>query len=189
MHSRADDHVWAKCFHPSGTFVEFPKEDVESSIPERFEKIASKFPDKIAVKDAARTLTYTELRFISNQIARAILSRVGSPGHPVALLFGHRPSFVAAILAVLKSANIYVALDSSYPVDRLRYMIEDSTAKVILTDGENYARARELALVEGIEIINIEDLDAQICGEDLNVTLTPFFYCASANLTDTGHSS
>ena len=28
-----------KCFHPSGTFVEFPIEDVETSIPARFEKI------------------------------------------------------------------------------------------------------------------------------------------------------
>jgi hypothetical protein len=27
-----------KCFHPSGTFVEFPMEDVETSIPARFEK-------------------------------------------------------------------------------------------------------------------------------------------------------
>jgi len=29
-----------KCFHPSGTFVGFPIEDVETSIPARFEKIA-----------------------------------------------------------------------------------------------------------------------------------------------------
>lgn len=31
-----------KCFHPSGTFVEFPIEEVEQSIPERFEKLAAK---------------------------------------------------------------------------------------------------------------------------------------------------
>jgi hypothetical protein len=31
-----------KCFHPSGKFVEFPKEEVEQSIPERFEKLAAK---------------------------------------------------------------------------------------------------------------------------------------------------
>ena len=31
--------IRAKCFHPSGTFVEFPIEDVETSIPARFEKI------------------------------------------------------------------------------------------------------------------------------------------------------
>lgn len=31
--------IRAKCFHPSGTVVEFPIEDVETSIPARFEKI------------------------------------------------------------------------------------------------------------------------------------------------------
>jgi len=34
-----------KCFHPSGTFVEFSIEDVEASIPERFEKIVRLYPD------------------------------------------------------------------------------------------------------------------------------------------------
>lgn len=33
--------IQAKCFHPSGTFVEFPTEEVEQSIPERFEKLLS----------------------------------------------------------------------------------------------------------------------------------------------------
>ena len=31
-----------QCFHPSGTFVEFPREEVEQSIPERFEKLGAK---------------------------------------------------------------------------------------------------------------------------------------------------
>ena len=33
--------MWDNCFHPSGTFVEFPIEDVETSIPARFEKIVA----------------------------------------------------------------------------------------------------------------------------------------------------
>ena len=33
--------IRARCFHPSGTFVEFPIEDVETSIPARFEKIVA----------------------------------------------------------------------------------------------------------------------------------------------------
>ena len=46
-----------KCFHPSGTFVEFAKEEIEQSIPERFEKIVARFPDHIAVKSKNQTLT------------------------------------------------------------------------------------------------------------------------------------
>ena len=162
-----------KCVHPSGTFVEFPIEDVAASIPDRFEKIANKFPNRTAVQSGADVLTYARLNFMSNQIAREVLSRLKSPGQPVALLFGHQPPFVAGILAVLKSANLYVPLDPSYPVDRLRYMIEDSTAKLILTDDEYYAPARKLA-PEGMEIININDLDGQTSGENLELVLGPF---------------
>ena len=31
--------IRAKCFHPSGTFVDFKKEEIEQTIPRRFEKI------------------------------------------------------------------------------------------------------------------------------------------------------
>jgi len=161
-----------RCFHPSGTFVEFTKEAIEQSIPDRFEKIANQFPHRIAVQSGADVLTYAQLNLISNQIARTILSCLRSPGQPVELLFGHQPPMVAAILAVLKSANLYVPLDSSYPVDRLRYMSVHSTARLILTDTEHYALARKLA-AEGMEIVNIDDLDAQICGENLNLALEP----------------
>ena len=42
--------IQERCFHPSGTVVEFPMEDVETSIPRRFEKIVRMYPDRIAVK-------------------------------------------------------------------------------------------------------------------------------------------
>jgi len=164
-----------KCFHPRGKFVEFPIKDVEQSIPVRFEKIADKFPHWIAVQSGAEVFTYARLNFISNQIARTILSRPRSTGQPVALLFGHQPSIVAAILAVLKSANLYVPLDSSYPVDRLRYMLAHSTARLILTDSAHYALAQKLA-ADDMEIVNIDGLDTRICGDNLNLPITPLEY-------------
>lgn len=53
--------IRAKCFHPSGTYVEFPIEDVETSIPARFEKIAQRYPQRIAVKADHEQLTYRRL--------------------------------------------------------------------------------------------------------------------------------
>jgi len=48
--------IRAKCFHPSGTFEEFPKEEIEQSIPEWFEKIVRMYPDYLAVKMEHRAL-------------------------------------------------------------------------------------------------------------------------------------
>ena len=42
--------IWGKCFHPGGKFIEFKREEIELSIPERFEKIVRKYPDRVAVE-------------------------------------------------------------------------------------------------------------------------------------------
>src|SRR3990172_3749749 len=53
--------IRATCFHPSGSFVEFDKEEVEQSIPDRFEQMVRRYPERIAVKTKNYTLTYAEL--------------------------------------------------------------------------------------------------------------------------------
>ena len=53
--------IRAKCFHPSGMFVEFPKEDIETSIPDRFEHIVRQYAHRSAVKTRDNSLTYDEL--------------------------------------------------------------------------------------------------------------------------------
>ena len=60
--------------HP-GEFVEFPIEDVETSIPARFEKMAEMYPDRLAVKSGVRSYTYDELNRAANRIAHAIVLR------------------------------------------------------------------------------------------------------------------
>ncbi len=43
--------IAAKCFHPSAAFIEFSIEDVESSIPERFEKIVRDVSESAGSQD------------------------------------------------------------------------------------------------------------------------------------------
>jgi len=49
--------IRAKCFHPSGVFIEFRKEEIEQSIPDRFEQQVAKYPNRIAIKTGNHTLT------------------------------------------------------------------------------------------------------------------------------------
>jgi non-ribosomal peptide synthetase component F len=67
--------IRAKCFHPTGAFVEFKKEEVEQSIPDRFERRVGRYPDRIAVKTKANALTYAELNQAANRVAHAILDQ------------------------------------------------------------------------------------------------------------------
>ena len=74
------ESIRAKCFHPRGTFVEFPEEDVETSIRARFEKIVRAGPDHLAIKTPEDELTYDELNSAANRVAHKLvdLERHGS---------------------------------------------------------------------------------------------------------------
>jgi len=78
--------IRAKCFHPTGAFVEFKREEVEQSIPERFEKMVRLHPQRLALKSSDYGLTYEALNRAANRIAHAILSKEGKEDEPVALL-------------------------------------------------------------------------------------------------------
>ena len=71
-----------KCFHPTGTFVEFSRDEIEQSIPDRFEQQVRRYPNRLAVKTKKEELTYDELNRAANQVAHAILAKTGRAQSP-----------------------------------------------------------------------------------------------------------
>ena len=137
--------IRAKCFHPSGKFVEFPEEDVEISIPERFEKIAQLYPDRLAVRVGNHSLSYDELNRAANRVAQAILEKCGDAMNPVMVLTDQRPEAIISCVGVLKAGKIMVALDPSLPISQLIFTADDSRAEAIVTYGDNVERGIQLA--------------------------------------------
>src|ERR1043166_3791698 len=163
--------IRAKCFHPTGTFVKFKQEEIEQSIPERFEKIVRRYPERIAVKTHTRTLTYDGLNKAANRIARAILTHVGEHEEPVALLLEHGASIIAAILGVLKAGKIYVSLDPALPHTRAARMLEDSQAKLLLADTNHLLQAQQLVCGDQ-KFLNCDDVDASVASGNLERPLS-----------------
>ena len=164
--------IRAKCFHPSGSFVEFDKEEVEQSIPDRFEQMVRRYPERIAVKTKNYTLTYAELNRMANRVARAILARRGEGEEPIALLLEHDAPMIAAILGTLKAGKIFVPLDPTYPQAGLNYLFEDSQAALIVTDNKNLLVAEGLARSVR-QLINIDELDSSLSDENIGLPLSP----------------
>ena len=161
-----------KCYHPSGKFIEFPKEDVETSIPERFEKIVGQFPDRLAVKMRNRTLTYQELNHAANRVAHAILAQRGETQEPIALLMEHDSPLIAAIVGVLKAGKICVVLDPSLPKARGAFLIEDSQAGLLITDSKNLSLTKEYAQ-DRRQIVNIDELNSGFSIDDPGLLIGP----------------
>ena len=147
-----------KYSHPGGNIVEFAKADVGTSIPERFEKIVRIYPERLAVKDKERSLTYDQFNRAANRIARAILANRGEGSEPIAILFEHGIDGIVAIFGVLKAGKFYVALDRSVPLEKNDVILRDSGARLIVTNNENARLAQELS-GDARTLINIDKFD------------------------------
>lgn len=164
--------IRTKCLHPSGVFVEFKKEEVEQSIPSRFEKIVRKYPGRIAVKTESHALTYAELNATANRVARAILAQQGSEVAPVGLLFEKGAPLIAAMLGVLKAGKLFVLLDPSFPMERIVAVLENSQARLVVTDQNNVASAAAVASSD-CQLMEFESIDSVIAPDDLGLHISP----------------
>src|SRR2546427_703494 len=164
--------IRVKCVHPSNVFVKFERKDIEQSIPDRFEQIVLKYPDRLAVKSKSCELNYHQLNQAANQVARAILERCAEGEEPIALLLEKDAVSVAAILGTLKAGKIYVPLDCSFPSERIVSMLSDSQARVIVTDNKNVSLAGAFAS-DGQQLLNIDDVDPHLSRANLSLSILP----------------
>ncbi|MCR8842055.1 amino acid adenylation domain-containing protein, partial [Paenibacillus sp. SC116] len=117
-----------------------------------FEEQAERTPEEAAVVYENDRLTYAELNERANRLATTL--RVSGIGREsiVGILVERSVDLLVAVLAVWKAGGAYVPLDPDYPAERVRFMLEDSGAKVLLTQtplrerAEAWLGEEELAL-------------------------------------------
>jgi amino acid adenylation domain-containing protein len=157
---------------PTDDLIEFKIEEVEQSIPERFEKIVRQYPQRIAVKMGEVVVTYADLNAMANRLARMILTQQGDKAEAIALLFENGPAQMAAMLGILKTGNFFALLDPSFPRARLEAVLENSQAKLIITDRKNLSLAQELA-THCRRPIEFETIGSEVSAENLQLSISP----------------
>ena len=93
----------------------------------------AKAPQAPVLTFAGQHLSYAELDQQANRLARALRERGVGPQVRVGVALERSLEMVIGLLAVLKAGGAYVPLDPEYPLDRLRYMIEDSQIGMLLS--------------------------------------------------------
>ncbi|MCU4666375.1 lichenysin non-ribosomal peptide synthetase LicA [Bacillus paralicheniformis] len=99
-----------------------------------FEQKAADHPEKTAVVYEGQKLSYRELNEQSNRLARALRRRGIGPDAPAAIVMERSERVITAMLGVLKAGGAYVPIDPGFPEERIRFMLEDSKVKVVITD-------------------------------------------------------
>jgi amino acid adenylation domain-containing protein len=105
----------------------------QRSIPDLFEACASRAPDSIALISGDVRITYDELNQRANQLANYLKSYGAGEETRVGIHLERSVEMIVAALAVLKAGATYVALDPSYPNQRLSFMLDDANVALLLT--------------------------------------------------------
>jgi amino acid adenylation domain-containing protein len=166
------ESIRAKCFHPSGTFTEFPKEDIATSIPQRFEQLVRQYPTRLAAKIGDSAFTYDGLNRASNRLAWSIIQQCGKKNEAVGIVLAQSSAAIIAIVGVLKAGKIIVEIDASFPPERMRAILEDSQPIAIVTDNAQLTQVRRVAAAVQT-IINIDDLGDSLSLENPKLPLSP----------------
>ena len=98
-----------------------------------FEENVHRYPQHIAVEDDREAVTYLELQERVCRLARILMGKGCATEMIVGLYTDRSVEMIAGILAIFKAGAAYLPLDPAYPQERIRYMLEDSAAVLVLT--------------------------------------------------------
>ena len=151
----------------NATQVAYPQHTL---LHELFEQQAVATPDAIAIisEEASEDvrLTYAELNQRANELAHHLRSLGLLPEGRVGVLLERSADLVVALLAVLKAGGTCVPLDPSYPHERLKLLLEDSHARVVLTQ-EQFAKGISESGAQVLCLDSFVPADSGHCGQNL----------------------
>jgi amino acid adenylation domain-containing protein len=106
---------------------------VSQPLHELFVAQAVTTPSAVALVCGGQRMTYRELDERSNQLAHHLIALGTRPQAIIGVCLTRSFDLVVAILAVLKAGGAYLPLDPENPPDRLRFLMEDAAATVLIT--------------------------------------------------------
>ena len=102
------------------------------TVYDQISKLARQEPEAIAIRQGARTLSYELLEKSSNQLANALITNIGENKHIVTFL-DQSIELVQATVGIMKAGCVFVPIDSNYPKNRIRMIINKVEASWIVT--------------------------------------------------------
>jgi amino acid adenylation domain-containing protein len=100
-----------------------------------FESTVTKHGERTALKYGEEKLSCAALDRLANRIANHLIAQYGiQKGDIIMLRCGRNEKMVPALLGIMKTGAAYLPVDHTYPPARLKFIMEDSGAKLLLTD-------------------------------------------------------
>ncbi|MEN3328879.1 MAG: hypothetical protein V7638_3686, partial [Acidobacteriota bacterium] len=105
----------------------------DRAVHELFEQQVEKTPTAVAVEFEEIKLTYRELNERANQLAHYLRAVGAGTDVLVGVCIERSADLVVALLGILKAGGAYLPLETEYPTERLRFILDDSATPILIT--------------------------------------------------------
>lgn len=130
---------------------------VDQIINELIQAAVKKYPEKTAVSFSNKSMSYQQLFEKTNQLASYLIHKGVKPGDTVGLCADRSIEMLVFLLGILKAGAAYIPLDPSYPQERIEFMVQDASTRVLIVN-KTYQQKYD---TEARELI-IEDIWSQL---------------------------
>lgn len=128
----SDDELRAIHSYSRGTVIDAVA--APAGLHTLFEDTAAKYPENPAILANDKFLSYAEANRKANRLARYLIAKGIGNGDYVGILLKRSAEVYISMLAILKSGAAYVPLDPSFPQDRIKFILGDCGAKLLITE-------------------------------------------------------
>ncbi|MGA4721896.1 amino acid adenylation domain-containing protein [Fictibacillus nanhaiensis] len=149
---------------------------IDHFVHKEFEKKARLYPDMIALVFKDKSLSFRQLNQLANKYAALMKEKGIQKGDIIAISMDRTLEYVISILAVIKVGGTYLPMDYKFPMERVKYLINDSSVNLLLTD--NNQNTSEIEVEQIIvssfldsDLENYKDIDYSIEPHDLVYTI------------------
>jgi amino acid adenylation domain-containing protein len=148
-----------------------------NAITELIDEQAVKNPKAIAIAYDSIQFTYKELQEKVNKLANHLVNQYNvSKGDAVCILLERSEGFVISLLSVLKTGAYYVPISKEYPLERVRFILEDTACKLLLTDVDTKA-SEDTMEIETFNPTYIKEYENETATFETSVKNKDIAYC------------
>jgi len=151
------------------TAVDYPR---DKTVVQLFEEQVERIPENIAVVFEEEQLTYKELNMRANALAHKLRGIGVGPDDYVGIMAEKSIETIVGLYGVIKAGGAYVPIDPAYPSERIQYILEDCSPKVILT--------HQAEVETPIPVINLSEVEVweAVCENPVHVNQAEdLIYC------------
>ncbi|MBN8978517.1 MAG: AMP-binding protein [Rhizobiales bacterium] len=128
------------------------------AVGDLLKRAARRFPERIALTEGARRVSYTELERDANRFANYLVSRGLKPGDKISTVCNNSVEFVKALFGIHRAGLVWVPINTMLGPDDMSYILDHAGVRFALIDDNLHAQPDRRAALEqrGIKLIAVD---------------------------------